>query len=62
MKSADLAGGFRSCQKKLACRAKCGSVVSKALEGLMTTVLLATILSVAAAFVLPTQQRDQQAA
>lgn len=62
LKSADLAGGFRSCQKKLACRAKCGSAVSKALEGFMTTVLLATILSMAGAFVLANQQRDQQAA
>jgi hypothetical protein len=37
-------------------RAKCGSAVSKALEGFMTTVLLATILSMAGAFVLATQQ------
>jgi hypothetical protein len=43
-------------------RAKCGSAVSKALEGFMTTALLATILSVAGAFVFATQQRDQQAA
>jgi hypothetical protein len=35
--------------------------VSKALEGFMTTVLLATILSMAGAFVLATQPRDQQA-
>ena len=51
---------------KLVCRARCGSAVSKALEGFMTTVLegfmttvlLATILSMAGA----AQQRDQQAA
>jgi len=36
--------------------------VSKALEGFMTTVLLATILSMGGAFVLATQQRDQQVA
>ena len=44
------------------CRAKCGSKVSKALEGFMPTVLLATILSMAGAFVLATQQLDQRAA
>ena len=38
-----------------------GSAVSKALEGFMTTVLLATILSMAGAFVLAAQQRDPQA-
>jgi hypothetical protein len=43
-------------------RAKCGSAVSKALEGFMTTALLSTILSMAGAFVLATQQPDQQAA
>ena len=43
---------------KLVCRARCGSAVSKALEGFMTIVLLATILSMAGA----AQQRDQQAA
>jgi hypothetical protein len=36
--------------------------VSKALEGFMTTVLLAKILSLAAAFVLAAQQPDQQVA
>jgi len=43
-------------------RAKSGSAVSKALEGFMTTVLLATILSMAGAFVLAAQQPDAQAA
>lgn len=42
--------------------AECGAAVSKALEGFMPTVLLATILSMTGAFVLPAQQRDQQAA
>jgi hypothetical protein len=36
--------------------------VSKPLEGFMPTVLLATILGIAGAFVLATQQRDQPAA
>jgi hypothetical protein len=36
--------------------------VSKALEGFMTAVLLATILSMPGAFVLATQQRDEQVA
>jgi hypothetical protein len=43
-------------------RAYRGSAVSKALEGFMTTVLLATILSMAGAFVSAAQQRDAQAA
>jgi hypothetical protein len=43
-------------------RAYHGSAVSKALEGFMPTVLLATIFSMAGAFVLAAPQRDPQAA
>ena len=40
-------------------RGKCGSAVSKALEGFMTTVLLATVLSMAGAFMSSAQQTAQ---
>jgi hypothetical protein len=40
---------------------KVGAAVSKPLEGFMPTMLLATILSMAGAFVLATHQRDRQA-
>jgi hypothetical protein len=57
---AEVAGGFHSCRRNQRA-AKCGAAVSKALEGRMTAVLLATILSMAGAFLAATQQQDQQA-